>query len=296
MMGERGLEVWTATRADGSDRQTHVRPKSRSTRRRRRSRTRTGAVRHAARLAGPCAARRQRRCTRLTVPLNDSLTSFRIVAVANAGADLFGTGTTNIATTQDSDVAFRPAAAWCAKATATRPRSRCATPRRKLASVRATAKTSPCAAVGFAGAQRFDLAAGAARDIVWDVTAPFGASSLAWDVSLETDGARDRLSRQPASRSGHSRSHVPGDARAARPDAVVHRGATCRCHSRTRRTGNFPAGTARRSSRRRPRFHGVVSVRLPRTAVCRKPSRYATPRPGIAGWKTYRYTSIETDC
>ncbi|MBI4684258.1 MAG: alpha-2-macroglobulin [Nitrospirae bacterium] len=35
------------------------------------------------------------------IPLNDSLTSFRIVAVANAGAGLFGTGQTTIRTTQD---------------------------------------------------------------------------------------------------------------------------------------------------------------------------------------------------
>ena len=37
----------------------------------------------------------------VTVPLNDSLTSFRIVAVAHAGAQLFGTGSASIATHQD---------------------------------------------------------------------------------------------------------------------------------------------------------------------------------------------------
>ena len=35
------------------------------------------------------------------VPLNDSLTSFRIVAVADGGADLFGTGQTSIRSTQE---------------------------------------------------------------------------------------------------------------------------------------------------------------------------------------------------
>ena len=35
------------------------------------------------------------------VPLNDSLTSFRIVAVADGGADLFGTGQTVIRSTQE---------------------------------------------------------------------------------------------------------------------------------------------------------------------------------------------------
>lgn len=37
----------------------------------------------------------------ITVPLNDALTSFRVVAVAEAGADQFGTGRTSLRTTQD---------------------------------------------------------------------------------------------------------------------------------------------------------------------------------------------------
>ena len=35
------------------------------------------------------------------IPLNDSLTSFRIVAVASSGAELFGTGEASIRSTQD---------------------------------------------------------------------------------------------------------------------------------------------------------------------------------------------------
>src|SRR6185295_16532072 len=35
------------------------------------------------------------------IPLNDSLTGFRIVAVANAGADKFGDGKATVRTTQD---------------------------------------------------------------------------------------------------------------------------------------------------------------------------------------------------
>ena len=37
----------------------------------------------------------------LEIPLNDSLTSFRIVAVATGGLELFGTGSTSIRSTQD---------------------------------------------------------------------------------------------------------------------------------------------------------------------------------------------------
>ena len=35
------------------------------------------------------------------IPFNDSLTGFRIIAVANGGVGLFGTGQTSIRTTQD---------------------------------------------------------------------------------------------------------------------------------------------------------------------------------------------------
>ena len=35
------------------------------------------------------------------IPLNDSLTSFRIVAIASSGAELFGTGDASIRSTQD---------------------------------------------------------------------------------------------------------------------------------------------------------------------------------------------------
>jgi alpha-2-macroglobulin len=38
---------------------------------------------------------------RIEVPLNDSLTSFRIVAVGSAASDLFGSGSTAVRTTQD---------------------------------------------------------------------------------------------------------------------------------------------------------------------------------------------------
>ena len=38
---------------------------------------------------------------RSEVPLNDSITSFRIVAVATGGTGLFGTGSTSIQSTQD---------------------------------------------------------------------------------------------------------------------------------------------------------------------------------------------------
>jgi hypothetical protein len=60
------------------------------------------------------------------IPLNDSLTSFRIVAVASSGAQLFGTGETSIRVTQDVMV-LSGCRRWCARATSSARRSRCAT-------------------------------------------------------------------------------------------------------------------------------------------------------------------------
>jgi hypothetical protein len=53
----------------------------------------------------------------IEVPLNDSLTSFRLVAVADAGAQRFGTGSASIRVTQDLQV-LSACRRWCATATA----------------------------------------------------------------------------------------------------------------------------------------------------------------------------------
>ncbi len=41
---------------------------------------------------------------KVTVPLNDALTTFKIVAVADAATGLFGTGSTSIRATQDLQI------------------------------------------------------------------------------------------------------------------------------------------------------------------------------------------------
>jgi uncharacterized protein YfaS (alpha-2-macroglobulin family) len=55
----------------------------------------------------------------IEVPLNDSLTSFRLVAVADADVQKFGTGSTRIRVTQDLQV-LAGCRRWCAKAIASR--------------------------------------------------------------------------------------------------------------------------------------------------------------------------------
>ncbi len=130
---------------------------------------------------------------KLTIPLNDSLTNFRIVAVANGGTDLFGTGSTSIATTQDLLLlsglppVVREGDQYSATFTLRNTTDH-------LISADASVATSPTLVPPLAP-QRFDIAAGGARDVVWNVTAPVGVDSLAWDVSLKATAgdAHDRL-------------------------------------------------------------------------------------------------------
>jgi uncharacterized protein YfaS (alpha-2-macroglobulin family) len=125
------------------------------------------------------------------VPLNDSLTSFRIVAVATAGLELFGTGATTIRTTQDLMILsgipplvregdqFR--AEFTLRNTTDRPMS---------VGVNAKADGLPEAL----RPQSFDLSPSEARVIGWDITAPTAVQALRYEVEAgAAGGATDRL-------------------------------------------------------------------------------------------------------
>ncbi len=125
---------------------------------------------------------------RVQVPLNDSLTSFRIVAVAHGNAGLFGTGQADVRTAQDlmllsglpplvregdrvrAGFTVRNATAAPLQAALTATMAGKALPVKKLA-----------------------LAAGQAQEAAWDVTVPAGATELAWDVAATAGGITDRL-------------------------------------------------------------------------------------------------------
>jgi uncharacterized protein YfaS (alpha-2-macroglobulin family) len=127
----------------------------------------------------------------LQVPLNDSLTSFRIVAVANGATHLFGTGSATINTTQDlillSGLAplvregDRYASTFTLRNTTDHP-----------ISVETTARLVPEAA--HPQPQRTDIPPGHSRDLVWQVTAPVGVSELKWEVTAR-DIASDAMDR-----------------------------------------------------------------------------------------------------
>ena len=128
----------------------------------------------------------------VTVPLNDSLTSFRLVAIAHGGTQLFGTGSANVATTQDLILqsGLPPLAREGDHFSAT------FTVRNTTDRVMTVHLQASSAALGArGGALDVSLSAHAARDVAWPAIVPVDRTSLPWEViATETGGAaRDRL-------------------------------------------------------------------------------------------------------
>ena len=128
----------------------------------------------------------------LPVPLNDSLTGFRIVAVANAGAGMFGTGSTDIRSTQDLMLVsglpplVREGDRLRAGFTLRNASGR---------SLQVQLKASVSADGGAAQAQApqgLTLEPGESREVGWDYAVP-QARALRWQVDARTDGFSDSL-------------------------------------------------------------------------------------------------------
>jgi uncharacterized protein YfaS (alpha-2-macroglobulin family) len=128
----------------------------------------------------------------IEIPLNDSLTSFRIAAVANGGADLFGTGEATIRTTQDVMIL-----SGLPPLVREGDRFRAAVTVRngidKPMQVNVSAAVSGGA--GVLDARQVSLAPGEAREVGWNVQVPHGTGSLTWEVTARaTDhAAGDRV-------------------------------------------------------------------------------------------------------
>ncbi len=118
------------------------------------------------------------------VPLNDSLTGFRIVAVASGGAGLFGTGEATIRTTQDL---MLQAGLPPLVREGDRFRAGVTVRNATQASQKVTVTASYGAGAGRAGAplaaQEVALAAGEARELGWDVVVPAGVDRLEWQIA-----------------------------------------------------------------------------------------------------------------
>lgn len=118
------------------------------------------------------------------IPLNDSLTSFRIVAVASAAAGLFGTGEAALRSTQDLMVlsglprVVRNGDVFRATFTV-----------RNAGERRLAVALAPRLGTEALAPQDADLAPGAARELGWDVTVPVTASTLDWRVDANERNA-----------------------------------------------------------------------------------------------------------
>ena len=127
------------------------------------------------------------------IPLNDLLTSFRIVAVATAGEDLFGTGEATVRTTQDLIVhaglpeVVREGDRFDAMFTV-----RNASEKSTRVNVAAEAE-----GLGKLRNKMLRLRPGQSREVSWPVVVPTGVDHLAWKVTAEGRAAVDRMaSRQ----------------------------------------------------------------------------------------------------
>ena len=135
---------------------------------------------------------------RVTVPLNDALTTFRIVAVADAGTGLFGTGSASIRATQGLQIIsglpplVREGDQFRAQVTLRNTTARAM-----------KVEVAPRATLLTLDRQTVDIPAGQARELAWNVTAPaqLGATrvqALLWEIEARdtlggAQGARDAL-------------------------------------------------------------------------------------------------------
>ncbi|MGH8700378.1 MAG: alpha-2-macroglobulin family protein, partial [Burkholderiales bacterium] len=131
------------------------------------------------------------------VPLNDALTSFRIVAVAGAAEGLFGSGQTSVRTTQDLmlhsglPAIVREGDRFQGMFTVRNASER---PIALAASARVSPQPGPDAVVDLPE-QSLDLEPGQARELRWEAGVPVGAEGLVWEVGVQEreGGASDRI-------------------------------------------------------------------------------------------------------
>jgi uncharacterized protein YfaS (alpha-2-macroglobulin family) len=120
------------------------------------------------------------------VPINDSLTAFRIVAIASAEADLFGTGRTEVRSSQDL-ILLSGLPALVREG----DRFRAGFTLRNTTDAAVKVALTASAGGKALAPQQVSLAAGQAQEIGWDYQVPPSVTSLAWDVGASVAGAGD---------------------------------------------------------------------------------------------------------
>ena len=124
-------------------------------------------------------------CATLKVPMNDSLTEFKLVGVATSGAALFGTGSTSVRSTQDLQlISGLP------------PMVREKDSYQGLLTLRnSTAQAMTVAVSAKAGdlplePRQVKLEPEGAAEVVWTATAPEGATQMVWEFTAKEEGGK----------------------------------------------------------------------------------------------------------
>jgi alpha-2-macroglobulin len=124
---------------------------------------------------------------RVPVTLSDSLSSFRLVAIANSGADLFGTGETSVRTSQDLALfsgippLVRTGDFFGASFTLRNSTD-------KPMKVTASVKVTPSVATG--EPLTVNIPAGGTVPVTWNLKAPEGVSKLDWEVEAKASNGK----------------------------------------------------------------------------------------------------------
>ena len=128
----------------------------------------------------------------IDVPLNDSLTSFKLVAIADDGGQKFGSGSTSIRVTQDLQMLsglpplVREGDQFSAMLTLRNTTTREMKVRANLQGVvNASAGTELLRTPLTLPPQDVVLAAGAATELVWPINVPLDAISVTWEASVQ---------------------------------------------------------------------------------------------------------------
>ena len=135
---------------------------------------------------------------RVEVPLNDSLSAFRIVAVATAAAGAFGTGEVTIRSSQDVILTsgLPPVVREQDRFGATfTVRNASAIAQEVSVSATAAATAGGKTDLPPLAPRTVQLAAGEARDLTWDIDVPAGIQGLRWRVDASTRGNAEVPSR-----------------------------------------------------------------------------------------------------
>src|SRR5256885_2015307 len=128
----------------------------------------------------------------VSVPLNDSLTTFQVVAVADHGVSMFGTGQAPIRTAQDLQII-----SGLPPLVREEDQFRAMVTLRNTSAKAMKVQVTPRATLLELAAQTVEIPAGEAREVAWNVTAPAQlgqtrAEALIWEIEARDTAGGDK--------------------------------------------------------------------------------------------------------